>query len=180
MKVPAVAIAAAFAGGIVLGQWRPVARYIPSPPYLTICFAGAALLICTSVFLATETRLLPAAAISFLSWSLLGTLAAGIAEQPRPSDHVLMLLQSGRLDLKSPLRWHGRLRDEPARLPWGYGYEIELPGVDFEGNVLPASGGLRVSLTPPEGQASGPDEPAGCRDQRGRRQPLRAPQPRTA
>ena len=72
MKVPAVAIAAAFAGDIVLGQWRPVARYIPSPPYLTICFAGAALLICSGVFLARKTRLLPASAISVLSWSLLG------------------------------------------------------------------------------------------------------------
>lgn len=161
MKVPAVAIAAAFAGGVVFGQSGPVARYISSLPYLAILFAGAALLICAGILLAKWKRLFPAAIISFVSWSLLGTLAAGIAEQPRPADHVLALLQSGRLELKSPLRWHGQLRDEPARLPWGYGYEIELSGVDFEGELLPARGGLRVSFTPPEGQASLPDVHAG-------------------
>jgi predicted membrane metal-binding protein len=45
-----------------------------------------------------------------------------------------------------PLRWHGRLRDEPARLPWGYAYEVELSGV-YEENFLPASGGLRLSYS---------------------------------
>ena len=41
-------------------------------------------------------------------------------------------MEQGRFPLKTPLRWHGHLRDEPTRLPWGYGYEIELSGVAFE------------------------------------------------
>jgi len=54
---------------------------------------------------------------------------------------------AGRLSLRAPLRWHGHLRDEPARLPWGYGYEIELSGVEFEEVLHLRRGGLRVSFT---------------------------------
>ena len=65
---------------------------------------------------------------------------------------MVSLLEQGHLPLKSPLRWYGRLRDEPARLPWGYGYEIELSGVEFEEVLHSARGGLRVSFTArPEG-----------------------------
>jgi competence protein ComEC len=42
------------------------------------------------------------------------------------------------------LRYYGRLADEPKRLPWGAGYDIELSGVDFGGAFVPASGGLRL------------------------------------
>jgi competence protein ComEC len=61
-------------------------------------------------------------------------------------------MEQGRLPLKTPLRWHGQLRDEPTRLPWGYGYEIEISGVEFKGALQTARGGLRVSFTAhPEG-----------------------------
>ena len=55
---------------------------------------------------------------------------------------------TGQLDLRSPLRWRGTLRDEPASLPWGFGYEIELTGVDYHGATAPVRGGLRLSFTP--------------------------------
>jgi hypothetical protein len=51
----------------------------------------------------------------------------------------------GKINLKSPLRYYGRLADEPEKLPWGAGYNIELSGVDHEGTFVPASGGLRLS-----------------------------------
>ena len=70
-----------------------------------------------------------------------------VAQQPRAADHVLSLVKSGRLDLYTPLRWHGRLRDEPTRLPWGYGYEVELSGVDYRESFLSLRGGLRVSYS---------------------------------
>ena len=55
--------------------------------------------------------------------------------------------------MKTPLRWHGHLRDESTRLPWGYGYEIELSGVEFEATLHPARGGLRLSFTArPDGE----------------------------
>ena len=56
----------------------------------------------------------------------------------------MSLVDGGKIDLKSPLRYCGRLADEPEKLPWGAGYEIELSGVDYEGAFIPASGGLRL------------------------------------
>src|SRR5205807_6137144 len=61
----------------------------------------------------------------------------------------------------SPLRWHGHLRDEPAKLPWGYGLEIDLSGVEFERASLPVQGGLRASFTPRPEQAPMPELHAG-------------------
>jgi len=65
---------------------------------------------------------------------------------------VVSLLEQGLVPLKTPLRWHGHLRDEPTRLPWGYGYELELSGVEFGEALHSARGGLRVNFTArPEG-----------------------------
>jgi Domain of unknown function (DUF4131) len=100
---------------------------------------------------------LPAATVSVLSCIILGALGAGIANQPWPADYVLSLVEAGRLDLKTPLRWHGQQRDEPARLPWGVGYQIELIGVEYEGALIPARGGLRVSYSESPEQAAAPD-----------------------
>ncbi len=50
--------------------------------------------------------------------------------------------------MRTPLRWRGTLRDEPAKLPWGFGLEIELAGVDYENSPLTTLGGLRLSYSP--------------------------------
>jgi competence protein ComEC len=39
------------------------------------------------------------------------------------------------------------LRDEPARLPWGYGLEIDLSGVETAEGYLPVRGGMRLGFT---------------------------------
>src|SRR5260370_2449077 len=53
-----------------------------------------------------------------------------------------------------PLRWLGNLREGRTRLPWGYGYEIGLSGVEFEDTLHPTRGGWRLSFTAhPEGPA---------------------------
>ena len=161
MKLPAVAIAALFACGVVLGQTPWLAGRISSHTYLTIGFAGAGILICAGIFLARIGRLFRAATFSILSWIILGVLGAGVANLPRPADYILSLVEAGRVDLKTPLRWHGRLRDEPAQLPWGYGYEIELTGVEYEGSLVPARGGLRVSFSENPEQIAAPDVHAG-------------------
>lgn len=83
---------------------------------------------------------------SLLGWVLLGFLGVCIAEQARDANHVISLVEQNRNSLKTPLRWRGHLRDEPTRLPWGYGYEIELTGVEFEGAFHAARGGLRLSF----------------------------------
>jgi competence protein ComEC len=40
------------------------------------------------------------------------------------------------------------MRDEPIKLPWGYGLEVELSGVELAGVLQPVEGGLRASFTP--------------------------------
>lgn len=161
MKLPAVAIAAAFAGGIALGLHPMVVAHVTSRFFLGLCFAACLVLIVSGLALAKMECLSPAPAISLLSWVLLGFLGACVAEQPRPANHITSLLELGRLSLASPLRWHGHLRDEPARLPWGYGLEIDLSEVDFEGAVLPVQGGLRVGFAPHSEQLPLPELHAG-------------------
>src|SRR6266571_1595954 len=152
MKLPAVAIAAAFASGIALGLHPVFARNASSHILLSSFFISIAVLVMVGIILVRAGRLFPATVASFLGWVLLGFLAVCIAEQPRDADHIVSLLEQGRLPLKTPLRWIGNLRDEPTRLPWGYGYEIGLSGVEFEDTVHPTRGGLRLSFTAhPEG-----------------------------
>jgi len=151
VKLPALAIAAAFAGGIVLGL-RPVFTQSVAPRLLlAFSFSAVLIFVVSGILLTLRERLFLGAAASLLCWVTLGVLSARIADQPRPADYILALAESGHVPLKTPLRWHGRLRDEPARLPWGYGYEIELSGVEYENALLPAKGGLRLSFaTHPE------------------------------
>lgn len=161
MKVPAVAIVAIFACGIALGLCLPVASPDHSAAILAICFSAAALLIFAGIFFTKLGRLVLATMASLLSWTLLGVLGAFLGLQPRPANHVLTLMETGRLDLQTPLRWHGRLRDEPSSLPWGYGYEIELSSVEYRGEVLATRGGMRLSFAPRDGERATPDLHAG-------------------
>lgn len=161
MKLPAVAIAAAFASGIALGLYPAVLPLVTSRFFLAICFVTSLALILAGFTLARMERLFPALNVSILSWSLLGFLGACVAEQPRPANHVTSLLEQKHLSLASPLRWHGRLRDEPAKLPWGDGLEIDLSEIEFEGAALPVQGGLRVSFTLRPDQAPLPELHAG-------------------
>src|SRR6266851_39374 len=161
MKLPAVAIAAAFASGIALGLHPVVARHASSLAFLSLSFLAVALLVTTGMVFLKFGRLFLAAAASLLSWIFLGCLCACVAEQPRPANHILSLVGQGRIRLGTPLRWHGHLRDEPERLPWGYGCEIELSGVEFEGELQPTKGGLRLSFTMYPDQALPPELHAG-------------------
>src|SRR5260370_38069148 len=161
MRLPAVAIAAAFASGILIGLHPVVERNAASSLLISVYFAAIAILILTGIALVRIGRLLFAVVASLLSWAMLGFLGVCVAEQPRDADHVISLMERGQLPLKTPLRWHGHLRDEPTRLPWGYGYEIEVSGVEIEEALQPARGGLRLSFTSrPDGTAP-PDLHAG-------------------
>jgi beta-lactamase superfamily II metal-dependent hydrolase len=96
------------------------------------------------MFFVWRSRVVVAALASLLCWVMLGVTAVCIEEQPRRADHILSLLDAWKINIKSPLRYYGRLADEPKILPWGTGYDIELSGVDYEGSFVPASGGLRL------------------------------------
>src|SRR6266446_5240149 len=161
MKLPAVTIAAAFASGIALGLHPVVARHASSLAFLSLSFVAVAFLVTTGMMLLKFGRVFPAAATSLLCWIFLGCLGACVAEQPRRANHILSLMEERRISLGMPLRWHGHLRDEPTRLPWGYGYEIELSEVEFEGELQSTKGGLRLSFTTHADQALPPELHAG-------------------
>ncbi len=148
MRLPALAITAAFACGIALGLCPPIARLATSHFFLASGFLSAVLLLLAEMILLTRTRLAAAGVVSAVSWILLGTIGAWINEQPLPPSHISSLIEYGRIDLHTPLRWRGILRDEPAKLPWGIGVEIELSGVDYENRQLETRGGLRLSFSP--------------------------------
>jgi hypothetical protein len=97
MKLPAVAIVAAFASGIALGLHPSVVPHATSPFFLAACFASCLVLILAGLTLAKMDFLFPAATVSLRSWALLGFLGASVAEQPRPANHVTSLLEQRRL-----------------------------------------------------------------------------------
>jgi competence protein ComEC len=161
MKLPALTIAAAFAGGIVLGLSPVFEQTVAPGSVLMLCFAASGILVAVGILLAKRDWLILGAAASLLSWVMLGVLGARIADQPRPANHIISLVDARRVELKTPLRWHGRLRDEPARLPWGFGYEIELSGVEYQNALVSARGGLRLSFTAHPDQTMPPELHAG-------------------
>jgi competence protein ComEC len=161
MRLPAVAIAAAFACGIALGLHPVLASNATSVLLLSSCFLASLVLILTGIALTRIGQLIPAAVVSFFTWVLLGFLGVCVAEQPRSPNHVTPLVEQGRLSLETPLRWHGRLRDEPTKLPWGYGLEIDLTGVEFQGALLSVEGGLRASFTRQPSESPLPELHAG-------------------
>ena len=154
MKLPALAIATAFALGIACGLSPEIAHHDSSHRLIAFLLFGAAFSLLIGIVFAWRSRVVVAGLASLLCWGILGVTAVCIQEQPRRADHILSLVDAGKINLKSPLRYYGRLADEPQKLPWGVGYDIELSGVDYQGLFLPASGGLRL------GYIARPDHPA--------------------
>jgi competence protein ComEC len=161
MRIPAVALAAAFAGGILLGRaWHPDPSHF-SRVFLLLSIVSILLLILAALFLGLRSRLRIAAFTCLLSWAALGTLGIIVASRPLPEAHVLRRIAAGQLDLKTPLRWHGILRDEPGHLPWGTGLEMELAGVEAAAGTIPLKGGMRLSFSPKENDPALPEVHAG-------------------
>jgi len=123
-------------------------RLATSHFWLAAGFLAAAFLIGAGIFLLNRARFGVAAVVSGVSWIVLGVLGAWISEQPLPSAHVIRLIENRQIDLRTPLRWRGTLRDEPTKLPWALGLEIELAGVDYDNSQLATLGGLRLSYSP--------------------------------
>jgi competence protein ComEC len=138
MKLPALWIAAAFAAGIALAsRW-------PASPKVWAAAAVAGLL--AAGILAWRSFVAPAWVLALGAWLALGGLAAGVERAGIPSNHVTRLIAEHRIDTTVPLRWRGRLREDPLRLPWGRRYQIDLEDVESAGTLEPASGGLRVNF----------------------------------
>src|SRR5271165_2513582 len=148
MKIPAVAIAASFLGGILLGLYPLLSQYAASRSFLLAIAICCAFILLLGLILATLDFLRLAALSCLLSWVALGTFASCIAQQPLPTNHILQRIKAGEINLKSPLRWHGHLTDEPSRLPWGYSVDIALTGVEAHDMLLSVRGGMRLGFTP--------------------------------
>jgi len=156
MNFPAVAIAICFASGIAMGLWPMAANRASSRGFYFGELAARFLLIAAAIFLLSREHLRAATFLSLAAWLVLGFFAASIAQQPKPKNYVLNVLNSGELDLHALLRWHGILRDEPATLPWGTSHEIELANVAYQERSVSIQGGLRASYTPHDEQLAAP------------------------
>ncbi|MFZ0634017.1 MAG: ComEC family competence protein, partial [Candidatus Acidiferrales bacterium] len=157
MKLPAVWLAAAFAAGILLR--------IAAPARLPIGLAAAAILIlCGSLLLKFSRNPWIAWLIALGAWAAIGFAASAIEHDFAPAGSIARLIDPGRIDTSEPLRWRGRLREEPMRLPWGERYEIDLESVEVAAREVSISGGLRVNYyTNPRHQKSLPVLRAGDR-----------------
>ena len=142
-----MAIAVAFSGGILLGRELHLSRSVFGISFLVVFF-----LLIAALLFASKAKLWTAAIFSLMGWVCLGAIGMSIASRPLPAKHVLRRLAAGELELKTPLRWYGRLREEPARLPWGVGLEMNLSSVETAAGMIPVSGGMRVGFTPKDGE----------------------------
>jgi competence protein ComEC len=136
--IPLVWIAAALALGIAL------AGGLPQAPLAWLAFAAAA--VAGGLLLVRRRRLWAAWALALLAWGFVGVAAASFERAAQPGNRVDRVLDAGRLDLSEPLRWWGRLSEDPLRLPWGYRYVISLQHVEVAGKIIPVSGGLRLNF----------------------------------
>jgi len=99
MRLPAVAIVAAFASGIVLGLHPTVARNASSHILLSSLFLLVAFFVLAGIFFVRIAHLLVATIASLFGWILLGFLGVCIAEQPRDANQVISLVEQSRISL---------------------------------------------------------------------------------
>jgi competence protein ComEC len=138
VKIPAVWLAAAFATGVLL---RPASHSSPAPWLIA---AGIFILagVASTKFLRT---LWPAAILAMAAWCALGCASVSIEQAAVPRNNVNTLIAENKIDTSEPLRWRGRLREDPLRLPWGARYIIDIESVESAGGTIPAVGGLRAN-----------------------------------
>lgn len=155
--IPFLWIAVALALGIAL------AGVAPAAPLAWLVFAVAA--IAVGMLLLHRNRLRAAWALALIAWGLVGVFASALGRAAVPPNRVDRLVDLGELKLSEPLRWQGRLRDDPLRLPWGYRYVISLDHVEFKGRFIPVTGGLRLNYYTSEPYSAMPPLRAGDRIQ---------------
>lgn len=90
MKLPAVAIAAAFASGILLGGLQ-LLHCIARPSLLATFVGTTFLLLILGLVLAKRGSVWPAAGVSAATWVALGVLAAVVASRLLPPEHSLVV-----------------------------------------------------------------------------------------
>ena len=138
MKLPVLWLVTAFAAGIGLAvRWHGSLR---------VWIALSAMAILVSGILLWRKHRTTAWVFALVAWAALGALASDVERVSVAANHVTRLIAAGHLDTSDPLRWRGRLREDPMALPWGRRYDIDLEQVEQAGETVPVSGGLRVNL----------------------------------
>jgi len=141
MKLPSLFPVAFFAGGILLSIELKKSALL-SPRIIVI----AAILFLLFGYIALRQDLILAAALFAAgAWLSLGMAASHLERASVPPNLAASLIESGKLESETALRWRGRLRGDPLRLPWGMRYEIDLDEVESSAGVTPVAGGLRLT-----------------------------------
>jgi competence protein ComEC len=136
--IPLLWIATALALGIAL------ASALPPAPVAWMAFAVAA--VAGGWLLLRRRRLWAAWALALVAWCFVGVAVASCQRVAEPAIRADRMVGAGRIDLSEPLRWWGRLREDPLRLPWGYRYVVALQDVEIDGRMIQVSGGLRLNF----------------------------------
>ena len=155
MKLPSLFPVALFAGGILLSiELRALA--LPRPGSYIL---GALLLLLGGFIALRRNWIFGAAIFAACAWLTAGIVASNLERASVPSDLASTLVESGKLDSGTALRWRGRLRSDPLQLPWGKRYEINLDEVETSQGVTPIAGGLRLSYYDSESGSAAPPLP---------------------
>jgi competence protein ComEC len=138
VKLPALWLALAFAAGIAAGAG--VTRGVTL--WVVACLIAIAAGICLSLF---ARHSLVVGSLALAAWFTLGGAAAQLERNDVPQNDVATQIAHGALDTKEPLRWLGRMREDPEATPLGWRYTIDLQSVEETGRTLPVHGGLRLT-----------------------------------
>lgn len=153
MKLPAVWLALAFAAGILAGHGGNTAA-----GWLVACIFAILLGLC---LLWTGRLVKSAGVLALVAWFALGGAASNLERESHPQNSPAGLAARGALSLQEPLRWRGRLRQDPERTPLGWRYVIDLQSVGEAGQTVLVHGGLRLTYYLTPGGASPPALRAG-------------------
>ena len=110
--------------------------------WVVVCLVAIAAGICLSL---SAKPSVVAGSLALAAWFALGGLAAQLERINVSQDDVAALIARGGLETKEPLRWVGRLRDDPEATPLGRRYTIDLQSVEEAGRTFPVRGGLRLT-----------------------------------
>jgi competence protein ComEC len=152
MKLPSLFPVAFFAGGILLSI-ELGALVIPRPAAYIV---GALLLLLCGAIAFRKNFVIAAAVFASCAWLAAGIVASNLERAAVPSNLASTLIESGKLDASTALRWRGKLRSDPLQLPWGERYEINLDGVETSQGDTPVAGGLRLTYYNSESENSAP------------------------
>src|SRR5229473_302243 len=141
MKLPSLFPAGFFAGGILLAI--ALKNFVwPGPR----SFLLTAILLLLFGFVALrKNRAVPAALLAAGAWIALGMAALSLERSSVSSNLAETLIEAGKLDSSTALRWRGRLRDDPLQVPWGSRFEINLEEVESVAGTTPVAGGMRLT-----------------------------------